>query len=605
MSKYQFNTISNSVKSKEYYNLEEAMSGAERTCLEKQEDVQLWEMPENQFKPNALVYVHWRLLKTYVYEQLKGALQKDNKKEENGTMAREKIALCRMFSGEYWKNPNNIGYESINMFLPDGEQGKTNPISYMYLPANGDYKLCDHEIKYVLLTQHIAKKLKKTGKKKTNESGKEVEEKNARTIVKVIGIAEVCGEIFKNNYIEVNKDDRKCKQYKCIEGGIEFDIMSFLYSKFKGRDISEQDITSDIINEIQAMFSLIPPAKRTGLVKEIFNKSAPVAKLKGLYERSKLLAEIHKKQEPIAEKIEYSKKPLKDLFANNSSFGSLNILLTLKVNNLKFPQRNIYLTNDEKLFSSFILKSDKVFYVDANTSTQNQTTYIDFNKAFIAELLACSGWESAGELNIGKFEKEFEPSFLTLVGKENDEISYSNLFAHFLAFPDFCEKLFNFLGVKNVTPTKIEREEANIDILVKSSNQIVVVENKIKSALNGHSEEDINGEEYRDQLKRYYEYVEGKYKNVKYFIFAPDYNPVNQENFGSAVINGKTIEMKDTWDVVRYSKLLKFCDTYHGFDGTKEEWNFNEFKKALKVHTVESLQNYYREMQIRMRKLFN
>ena len=29
------------------------------------------------------------------------------------------IVLCKMFSGEYWKNPNNIGYESINMFLPD------------------------------------------------------------------------------------------------------------------------------------------------------------------------------------------------------------------------------------------------------------------------------------------------------------------------------------------------------------------------------------------------------------------------------------------------------------------------------------------------------
>ena len=83
MTKYEFNTISKSVKSKEYYNLEEAMSGAERTCLEKQEDVQLWEMPENQFKPNAFVFVHWRLLKTYVYAQLKNTLQNDNEKEEN------------------------------------------------------------------------------------------------------------------------------------------------------------------------------------------------------------------------------------------------------------------------------------------------------------------------------------------------------------------------------------------------------------------------------------------------------------------------------------------------------------------------------------------
>ena len=83
MSKYQFDTISNSVKSKEYYDLNEAILDAEKICLEKQEDVQLWEMPGNQFKPNAFVFVHWRLLKTYVYAQLKNTLQNDNEKEEN------------------------------------------------------------------------------------------------------------------------------------------------------------------------------------------------------------------------------------------------------------------------------------------------------------------------------------------------------------------------------------------------------------------------------------------------------------------------------------------------------------------------------------------
>ena len=63
--------------------------------------------------------------------------------------------------------------------------------------------------------------------------------------------------------------------------------------------------------------------------------------------------------------------------------------------------------------------------------------------------------------------------------------------------------------------------------------------------------------------------------------------------------------MKDAWEIVRYSKILEFCEKYNGFIDTKEEWNFNEFRKALRVHTIKSLQNYYRDMQIRMRKLFN
>lgn len=466
-------------------------------------------------------------------------------------MGKEKIALCRMFSGEYWKNPNNIGYESINMFLPDGESLKKSPISYMYLPANGDYDIKNTDIKYVLLTQHIAKKVDKSSPKG----------ERTKSLVKVIGIAKVEKEILKECYKKLYPEDTKCQNYICIGGGNEFD-------------------------EMQEVF---------------LNK----AKYNVLYKKAEILAKIHKSQDDFVSKIKYSGKTLKDLFANNLSFGELNILLTLVVTGLSFPKKNIYLTNDEKLFSNFITQGDKVIVVEPNVSSQKQTTYIDFEQKFMKEILNTGEWEGAAELNIDKFEEDFEASFLTLVGKENDEISYSNLFAHFLSFPDFCEKLFNCLGVKGVIPTEVDREEFNIDILVKSNNSAVVVENKIKSALNGHPEEDVNGEEYRDQLKRYYEYVERKYKNAKYFIFAPDYNPVNQENFGDAYVNGKKRKMKDEWEIVRYSTILEFCENYDGFKGTKEEWNFNEFKKALRVHTIKSLQNYYRDMQIRMRKLFN
>lgn len=75
MNMYKFNTESNSVQSKVYYNLEEAISAAKKTCLEKQENVQLWEMPSSQFKPNALVLVHWRLIETYKYKELKNSIE--------------------------------------------------------------------------------------------------------------------------------------------------------------------------------------------------------------------------------------------------------------------------------------------------------------------------------------------------------------------------------------------------------------------------------------------------------------------------------------------------------------------------------------------------
>ena len=57
------------------------------------------------------------------------------------------IVLCKMFSGNYWEDENNIGYESINMFLPDGQKQEQIPVSYMYLPANGDYDIKNIDIK--------------------------------------------------------------------------------------------------------------------------------------------------------------------------------------------------------------------------------------------------------------------------------------------------------------------------------------------------------------------------------------------------------------------------------------------------------------------------
>lgn len=129
-------------------------------------------------------------------------------------------------------------------------------------------------------------------------------------------------------------------------------------------------------------------------------------------------------------------KKLAEISAEGGTVDAFNlhILLTLQVKNLKFTQENIYLTNDIRSFSDFIMEGDKVINIGTNPSSQKQTTYIDFDQRTIDDILEVGGWESASELNIAKFEKEFESSFLTLVGKENDEISYSNLFAHFLSF---------------------------------------------------------------------------------------------------------------------------------------------------------------------------
>ena len=65
--RYKFDTQSGSVNSKIYYNLAEAKADSEKACADAKEDVMLWEMPNNQFKPDAFVFVHWQLYGKYIY----------------------------------------------------------------------------------------------------------------------------------------------------------------------------------------------------------------------------------------------------------------------------------------------------------------------------------------------------------------------------------------------------------------------------------------------------------------------------------------------------------------------------------------------------------
>ena len=64
---------------------------------------------------------------------------------------------------------------------------------------------------------------------------------------------------------------------------------------------------------------------------------------------------------------------------------------------------------------------------------------------------------------------------------------------------------------------------------------------------------------------RYYQYIEGKYptgndgSNKHYFIFAPDYNPIENEHFGE--VNGK--KMEEVWIVVPYSAIFEGIKDYH------------------------------------------
>lgn len=93
------------------------------------------------------------------------------------------------------------------------------------------------------------------------------------------------------------------------------------------------------------------------------------------------------------------------------------------------------------------------------------------------------------------------PGFLEVIGEEDNESVFSNLFAYiFSKWPDiFREFASEVLDIDDVdTSFRIDRESKNnIDIRIEDSRHIVVIENKTKSGINGV------GGKYNSQLKKY------------------------------------------------------------------------------------------------------
>lgn len=183
-------------------------------------------------------------------------------------------------------------------------------------------------------------------------------------------------------------------------------------------------------------------------------------------------------------------------------------------------------------------------------------------------------------------------NFLKLIHKENDELSFSNLFAHYLShrFELMIPFAKEVLGLDLGNFYKIEREWENIDLLIEDDMHVIVIENKIKSKING-IRHDIDSKEVRSQLGKYIEKAherakpkDGKpEKKTKFYIFSPNYNHIDL----------KPYEGGDQYTTVLYSKIYDFFIEHQNI---KTDRFFDDFLKALYKHTLPYADDLYGEM---------
>jgi hypothetical protein len=189
------------------------------------------------------------------------------------------------------------------------------------------------------------------------------------------------------------------------------------------------------------------------------------------------------------------------------------------------------------------------------------------------------------------------PSFLEVIRKEDDEVIFSNLLGYFFEYSHHAFQRFaadpSLLDIKDMSASFIVlRETMNrIDLWVESETDIVVIENKIKSGINGITSDDYS------QLNKYYSTAEEKAKEhnkrTHYYIFAPDYARFDISKYG----------LDGVYKIVNYSKIYDFyireAETYIA------DRTFPDFIRGLKRHTLTFAELQFETMRSRLLRKIN
>lgn len=266
--------------------------------------------------------------------------------------------------------------------------------------------------------------------------------------------------------------------------------------------------------------------------------------------------------------FEYKKENIK---ANTFTFLAKKFYKPTKQIEFKVKQSEagIIINNDDKIMIS--LQCNPLY--NNCYATANDIEVIEKIKGFLKE--------ETGTIDLSSIADE--QCYSNISGRVNLEVSMSNLIAYFAnRDKTFLHNFITqFLGVRinDDEHFDVVREEQNIDLLFKSKNHIIVIENKIDSNINGVI---LDGSmQKQSQLSKYYKYITTKYigKNTSFFILAPKYNHMDLNNYE----NGAAYTIKS------YSELFHVFSEhkYSPIGGSNEEGKFlfAEFLKTVQYLT--------------------
>lgn len=321
--------------------------------------------------------------------------------------------------------------------------------------------------------------------------------------------------------------------------------------------------------------------------------------------------------------ISYNKKSIQEIHKNNAHDNQ--IVVTMKVKSICLPKKTFYLkTNgpDDEISTNifkdknltgkkianqsmrmYLYKKDNDYYFEGSAKGKNKKSHLINTK--LKEIIDDTNreyWKTQDETPKldQKSLKELKPNFFKITRQQDNEVMFSNMFYYlFSSYPKLMVNFINCISnnIINVDENSIiEREKEHMDLRIIDDKNYIIIENKIKSGINGlKKDKETNDfkkdekEKYRSQLSDYYAAAEErntadkKDRKIQGFIFVPDYNPITEKYL-------KKYSCGNSYKPIAYSTISDFFNNYKDL----EDIYFEDFKKAIKKHT-ESVDDEFRQ----------
>lgn len=313
----------------------------------------------------------------------------------------------------------------------------------------------------------------------------------------------------------------------------------------------------------------------------------------------------------IREKVSYGGMPIRDIFDRSKEKAEVQpVYLSMKAEKVMRPSKKVYIVYKG---GKGVDDPDAVFVElrhtnQAKCSLKQYFTEQDEDYLIIRELIERKNlWTIDTEQVDDNAQSGIEEdSFWNVCAIEDYELAWSSALAYFMRkYPELVVGFAkDFLNARVNRFDIVERETDNIDILLENDEEIVVIENKITSKINGIQVKD--NKLVGTQLMKYHfkaleracgaEKPVGTYsqwkslrqrcpKKISCFILAPNYNTINLDEYDTPFDDSAGSELfrcRDFYRQITYWDIYSFLSGKH-----PEDSYFQEMLKGMKKHTLE------------------